>query len=193
METEPRELDLMEDKQLAAACREGKATAQKTLYDRFSKRMMGVCLRYAEDSMEAMDVMQEGFIKVFRNIDSYSGEGSLEGWVRKIVVNTALDNYRKNKNRRHALDLDEVSNMIPVNESITDRMSADHLLEMVQSLPEGYRVIFNLYAIEGYTHKEIGEQLGISANTSKSQYSRARAYMQRLIEQNENKELSEGR
>lgn len=143
--------------------------------------MLGVCMRYTDDKQEAEDVLQDGFIKVFGSIDAFNGKGSLEGWIRRIMVNTALDNYRRNIVTRHAADIDELEDVLGKENEIVEHLEVKSLLSMLQKLPEGYRLVFNLYAMEGYTHKEIGEQLGISVNTSKSQYSRARSYIQKML------------
>jgi len=181
---EQSEFHLMSDEQLVKDCIQKKATAQKLLFDKFSKRMMTVCLRYAQDTLEAQDIMQDGFIKVFNSIDKFHHDGSLEGWVKKIMVNTALDAYRRNKKRRNALELDDENAMeIGDREDILGDISIKFLLKLIQDLPEGYRMVFNMFAIEGYSHKEIAKELQISVNTSKSQYSRARAYLQKMIRQ----------
>lgn len=145
---------------MVKACADGNAAAQQELFDRYSNKMMGVCVRYAEDKMEAQDILQEGFIKVFDAIRSFSSTGSLEGWIRRIMVNTALDNYRRNKARRYAMDIDEVEYSLKEEAGVIEHYSAQHLLDMVQQMPDGYRVIFNLYAIEGYSHKEIAKKTG---------------------------------
>jgi len=169
------------EEQLLEACLSNSPIAQKALYERFSRKMMGVCLRYANSAEEAQDILQDGFIKVFNNLSKFKKEGSLEGWVRRIMVNTALENYRKTKKERQNVDLDNVSYQLEHNDYIIESMEARSLLKLIQTLPSGYKTIFNLYAIEGYTHKEIGVQLDISENTSKSQYSRARTYIQKMI------------
>ena len=171
---------------MVKACADGNAVAQQKLFDLYSKKMMGVCLRYAEDGMEAQDILQEGFIKVFDAIKSFSHSGSLEGWIRRIMVNTALDNIRRNKSRRFAVNIDDVEYTLKEEAGVVEHYSAQHLLDMVHQMPDGYRVIFNLYAIEGYSHKEIAKKLDISESTSKSQYSRARAYLQKALDKEEN-------
>jgi RNA polymerase sigma-70 factor, ECF subfamily len=172
----------MTDEQLVKKCLEKDTLAQKQLFDMHSKRMMGVCLRYSKDMDEAQDVMQMGFIKVFEKLTLYNHKGSLEGWIRKIMVNTALDNIRKNKKFNDNVEMDKVDYQIPnMDVSGFDSLKAQDLLKIIQEMPNGFRTVFNLYAIEGYTHKEIAEELNISTNTSKSQYSRARAYLQKII------------
>src|SRR5690606_22633589 len=131
---------------------------------------------------EAQDVLQIGFVKVFEKLHLFNNEGSLEGWIRKVLVNTALDQIRKNKKFDDNVDLSKVDySMATENENVLDQLSANDLLKIIQAMPTGFRTVFNLYAIEGYTHQEIADQLNISINTSKSQYSRARVYLQKII------------
>lgn len=175
----------MTDEQIIDGVIKGDAKAQKYLYEKYVNKMMGVCLRYARDYEEAQDVLQDGFVKVFEKLKSYKGAGSLEGWVRRIFVNTAIDNHRKTKSQRQHVDLDSVEYQLPSDGFVLESLAAKDLLKIVQILPDGYRMVFNLYAIEGYSHKEIAEQLDISVNTSKSQYSRAKSYLRKLIEKSE--------
>ena len=172
----------MDEEQLVKKCLEKDALAQKKLFEFYSRRMMGVCLRYAQDGEEAQDVLQMGFIKVFEKLHMYNFKGSLEGWIRKIIVNTALDTIRKNKKFMNDIEMDKVDYQLQNHsENAIDTMSANDLLKIIQEMPTGFRTVFNMFAIEGYSHKEIAEQLNISVNTSKSQYSRARAYLQKII------------
>lgn len=152
--------------------------AQGELYQRLAPRMFGICLRYTRNQMEAEDVLQEGFIKVFRYMQDYRNDGSLEGWVRRTMVNTAINFYKKKAKYQKDISLDERDPINQDEESAIDKMSAQELLDYIQELPDGYRMVFNLNVIEGYTHKEIGEMLNISENTSKSQLSRARHVLQ---------------
>ena len=170
----------MTDEQIVKGCINKNAIAQKNLYEKFARKMMGVCLRYCDSSEEAEDVVQNGFISIFENIESFKGTGSLEGWVRKIMVNTALTNIRKNKKLKQNIELDSVEFMIPSNLH-GESLEAKDLLKIIQTLPIGFKTVFNLYAIEGYSHKEIGDMLNISEGTSKSQYSRAKAHLQKII------------
>lgn len=176
----------MDEEQLVKKCLEKDALAQKQLFEFYSRRMMGVCLRYSKDSEEAQDVLQMGFIKVFEKLHMYNFKGSLEGWIRKIIVNTALDIIRKNKKFMNDVEMDKVDYQLHNhNENALDSLSAQDLLKVIQEMPTGFRTVFNMFAIEGYSHKEIAEELNISVNTSKSQYSRARAHLQKiLIEEN---------
>jgi RNA polymerase sigma-70 factor (ECF subfamily) len=143
--------------------------------------MFGICLRYAKNQMEAEDVLQEGFIKVFRYLKDYRNDGSLEGWIRRTMVNTAINFYKKRIKYQKDLSLDQTEPINTDEESAIDKLSAKELLELIRQLPDGYRMVFNLNVIEGYTHKEIGEMLNISENTSKSQLSRARNVLQEKL------------
>ena len=161
-------------------CRRFEARAQKALYERLAPKMLAVCARYARSTPDAEDILQDGFIKVFQKIDNYSGKGSLEGWIRSIIVRTAIDYYRKTKKQEKEVDIDEQFTD-ELSEEMVDQLNVDYLLGVIQSLPSGYRMIFNLFAIEGYTHKEIAKQLGINESTSRSQYTRARALLKKRI------------
>ena len=172
----------MTDEQLLQGCINKNVNAQKQLYDRFAKKMMGVCLRYANCNEEAQDILQDGFIKVFDRIESFKATGSLEGWIKKVMVNTALDNFRRKKHERNHISMDISEVRYEIHDEIHEAISAKELLGIIQKLPSGYRTVFNLYAIEGYDHKEISEMLGITESTSKSQYSRARTYLQKAIQ-----------
>lgn len=174
----------MDEYDLVDGCAKGVPSAQRLLYDRFSKRMFGVCLRYAKDNDEAQDILQDGFVKVFNKIEKFKKEGSLEGWIRRIMVNTALDQIRKNKRESMNVEIDRVEFMLTKENHIVENLMAEDLLKMIQELPLGYRTVFNLFAIEGFSHKEIAEELGISENTSKSQYSRAKSFMRDVLEKN---------
>ena len=171
----------MTDEELVSGCIAKKPSAQKLLFDRFSRKMMGVCLRYADREEEAEDMLQNGFIRVFEKIDTFRGSGSLEGWVRKIIVNESLTYLRKNKAMKLNVDIEDVKYMVPGNSHVGENMNEKDLLKMIQKLPIGFRTVFNMYAIEGYSHKEIAEQLGISEGTSKSQYSRAKTHLQEML------------
>jgi len=171
----------MTEEQLVKECISGNAIAHKKFYDLFAKKMMGVCLRYTNNSDEAQDVLQDGFIKVFAKLPKFVNKGSLEGWVRRIMVNTALDQYRKNKKFQRDVEIDSVSFKLEKNDFIVETINANDLLKIIQTIPEGYRVVFNLFAIEGYSHKEIAEKLGVTESTSKSQYSRAKKMLRKLV------------
>lgn len=170
-----------DDQELIKACLKGKRTGQKELYDKYAPKMFGICLRYAKNYHLAEDLLQEGFIKVFRNLDGFRGTGSFEGWVRRIFVNTAIEHYRKN-NLLYSVSEPTEAEAGPVQNDAMDNLSVADLLKLVNELSDGYRMVFNLYAIEGYTHKEIGEMLGISEGTSKSQLARARNILKQKVQ-----------
>lgn len=151
------------------------------LYERFQAKMLGVCLRYFPNRDDAQDILQDGFIKVFRSIDSFEEKGSLEGWIRRIMVNTALEQIRKNASKGQKVDFERETLMMAVQQDAIEELSAADIHRFIAALPTGYRIIFNLFAIEGYNHNEIAEQLGISVNTSYSQYHRARALLQKML------------
>lgn len=168
------------EEELIKACKKCDHKAQRELYQKYCDRMLGLCARYVRDYYEAEDIMIKGFVKAFTKLDQYGGEGSFEGWLRKIMVNEALGYLRKHKNLLMAVELEKAEKE-PNYQTIQDNLEAADLLEMINELPDGYRAVFNLYAIEGYSHKEIAELLGISENTSKSQLSRARQYLQKNL------------
>ena len=175
----------MDEKQLIEGCINGDRRAQKALYDKYSRRMMAVCLRYVKDMEDARDLLQEGFVKLYTNISKYSGEGSFDGWMRKIFVNCALERLRQNDILKNADDISDINYADIADESTVTQMSSDEIMMYVRSLPDGFRTVFNLFAIEGYSHKEIGNMLNISESTSRSQYMRARKILQNKILKNE--------
>lgn len=166
--------------QLVEGCRKGNARSQKALFDRFSPKMLGVVIRYIKDRDEAEEIMIASFMKVFEKIDSFKGEGSFEGWIRRIMVNESLMYLRKHKSMYLEVDI-EKADMEPNYELADQNLTTEDLLRLVQQLPVGYRSVFNMYAIEGYSHAEIAETLSISVNTSKSQLSRARTMLQNKV------------
>jgi RNA polymerase sigma factor (sigma-70 family) len=171
------------DKELIDSCLANDPRAQEFLYKRFSRRMYGVCLRYARNTLEADDILQEGFIKVFSFLKDFRSDGSLEGWIRRTIVNTAINYYNSKHNEYKETSIDKAASYQSVTEDILDKISTADLMHLIQELPEGYRMVFNLYIIEGYNHQEIGEMLHISENTSKSQLSRARMVLQEKLTQ----------
>lgn len=173
----------MDEETLVDRCKSGNQEAQRELFNRFSPLMLGVAMRYINDKERAEDVLQDGFIKVFKNIHRFEHRGSLEGWIRRIIVNTALDQIRKNKKTQGDIELDNSVFEIVQKSEVESQLQAEFLMKIVQQLPEGYRVVFNLFAIEGYSHKEIADEMGISESTSKSQYSRARAYLRKVLKE----------
>ena len=172
-------LTMLDENELIEACRKGSRASQKALYDRFCKKMMVVCLRYSKSTPEAEDILQEGFVKVFHGLEGFRQDAKLETWMTRIMVNTALNHHRKKLYLHPMVDVEEI--IIPQKEVSLSGIHFTQLLEMVQSLPQGCQVIFNLFAMEGYSHKEIAEMLGISEGTSKSQYSRAKNLLQAKI------------
>jgi RNA polymerase sigma factor (sigma-70 family) len=169
-------------RKLIEASLRGEETAQKQLYDLYARQMLGICYRYTKSIEDAEDVLQEGFIRVFRNLDKYKGEGELGAWIRKIMVNAALNFLKKHQAYRDELLIRE-EHMHPVSDADPNiLLQAKELLQLVRQLPAGYQAIFNLYAIEGYTHVEIGKMMGISEGTSRSQYMRARNLLISWIE-----------
>ena len=169
-------------KAIIAGCKAHKPSSQRELYGIFAPKMLAICMRYAQDKAEAEDILQDSFIKVFKKIQKYDDRGSLEGWIRRITVNTAIDHIRKRKNRQGDITINEAITE-EVSESALDQLELEFLFKLIQALPPGYRVVFNLYAIEGYSHAEIGEKLNISESTSRSQYTRARAMLKTRIKQ----------
>jgi len=171
----------MDEKQLIKGCINNDRKAQQALYDKYSRRMMAVCLRYVKDTEDARDLLQEGFVKLFMNIHTYTGDGLFDGWVRKIFVNCALERLRHQDVLRNAEDIDNTDYADIPDESTVSQLSADEIMTYVRSLPDGFRTVFNMFAIEGYSHKEIGEKLNITESTSRSQYMRARKLLQKMI------------
>jgi RNA polymerase sigma factor (sigma-70 family) len=166
---------------IIAGCKAGNAKAQQTLYKLYAAKMLGVCVRYAVDKMEAEDMLQNGFIKVFNKLNDYRGEGSFEGWVRRIMVHSSIEYYRKHHKMMQLVDMDTPGAETAVNAAAASSLEAKDLLAIIQTLSPGYRMVFNLYAIEGYSHKEIGEMLNITEGASKSQLSRARTILKEMI------------
>ena len=173
----------MEDKALVENCIKGDPKAQRMLFDKFASKMLGVCMRYTKNTEQAEDVLQDGFVKVFTKLDHFKGGGSLEGWIRRIMVNTALDEIRRNVKFQKNVAVDDVDYKLDTNAYIIEGLQSEDLLKLINDMPDGYKVVFNMFAIEGYSHKEIANQLGVSENTSKSQYSRARAYLKTKLEE----------
>jgi len=187
------EFDLMEftvyrakDIELIEGCRQKNSQAQKSLYDQYAGKLYALCCRYIKEKMEAEDVLIIAFTKILDRIDQFKGEGSFDGWMKRIVVNESLTYLRRNKNMYLEMDI-EAADLEPDFEKLESHLQVEDLMKMIEALPSGYRIVFNLYAIDGYSHKEIGEQLGISENTSKSQLSRARVALQKSLLETEKK------
>lgn len=176
---------------MVKALRRGDPKAQRQLYDRYAPRMLGVCMRYVGDHATAEDVLVEGFMKVFDKIGQFKSEGSFEGWMRRIMVNESLGYLRTRRRIQEVAILDEAQDV--VGSSLADEaLNTGEMLRMIDTLPPGYRTVFNLYAIEGYAHAEIAEKLGITESTSKSQLHRARAMLQQLVTDWENELKKKG-
>jgi RNA polymerase sigma factor (sigma-70 family) len=164
---------------LIEGCIKEDRVCQRELYNMFARKMMAICMRYAKDRMEAEDMLQDGFIKVFDNVSAFKKEGSFEGWVRRIMVNTALNKIRSRKNEFD--EIDDVSLNFSFDDQLIEKMSEKDILDIIATMPLGYKYVFNLYAIEGFSHKEISESLGIEEASSRSQYSKAKKYLQQKI------------
>ncbi|MCQ2165055.1 MAG: RNA polymerase sigma factor [Bacteroidales bacterium] len=162
-------------------CKRGDSSAQKALYDSLAPKMFPVCIRYMGDRTVAEDVLQDGFVTLFSRLDSYSGAGSFEGWARKIFVNTALMSLRKSDVLKDSDDIEQAWSVKSEATSAIQDIGYKELLKMIGELPAGFRTVFNMYVIEGYSHKEIAEALGITENTSRSQLQRARVALQEKI------------
>jgi RNA polymerase sigma factor (sigma-70 family) len=171
----------MTEKEIIDGCLENKASAQEKLYSLYARRMMAVCLRYTRSRFEAEDIFHEAFVKVFKNIHMWQG-GSFEGWMRRIFVNTAINHYHQNKKYNDHVDSSYAETMVSSNDNIIGELSNQELLELIDRLPEGYKLIFNLHVVEGYNHNEIAEMLKIAEGSSKSQLSKAKAYLKKFIE-----------
>ncbi|HMU71254.1 MAG TPA: sigma-70 family RNA polymerase sigma factor [Ferruginibacter sp.] len=171
----------MTEELMLAGCIRNNAAAQEALYNRFSPRMLGVCYRFAKNREDAEDMLQEGFIKVFTQIHQYRNEGALEGWIRRIIVHTCINILKKNKKFSESVDIIHANSIHIKEEVIPSIMQAKQVVECIRSLPIGYRTVLNLYAIEGYSHKEIAGMLDIEESTSRSQYTRAKAMLEDIL------------
>ena len=161
-------------------CKAGNRKMQEVLYKQTASKMLAVCMRYAKDRMEAEDVLQMGYIKIFQKVEAYRGDGSFEGWMRRVMVNTAIESYRKNLRSLSIVPIEDAYEQPSAGFDFSS-LGMQDLLKVIQKLADGYRMVFNMYIIEGYSHKEIAETLGISEGASKSQLSRARAILQQEI------------
>jgi len=168
------------EEQIIAGCIKGERKFQEALYHTFSSKMFSVCLRYANEYAGAEDLLQDGFVKVFKNIEKFRSEGSFEGWIRRIFVNNSIEYFRKKANM-YVVQETEALTYEYYDDNAVQKLMKDDLIKIIQSLSVGYRTIFNLYVIEGYSHKEIGEMLNITEGTSKSQLARARYLLQKKV------------
>jgi RNA polymerase sigma-70 factor (ECF subfamily) len=171
----------MTEELMLTGCVKNNAAAQEALYNRFSPRMLGVCYRFAKNREDAEDMLQEGFIKVFTQIHQYRNEGALEGWIRRIVVHTCINILKKNKKFTDSVDIIHATSVHIKEDMIPSIMQAKQVVECIRTLPLGYKTVLNLYAIEGYSHKEIAGMLDIEESTSRSQYTRAKAMLEEIL------------
>ena len=179
---------MVSDDQIINECRNGKRRAFSLLYQKYSRVLLGVCIRYTSKREEADDVLQEGFIKIFQKINTFEGKGSFEGWMKRIMVNTAINYYKANKKYlvQESFDANNINHTASREESVwvdvEDPIKQEVLLKMVNDLPVGYRLVFNMYVFDGLTHREIAEELGVSEGTSKSQLAKARKQLKTKVE-----------
>lgn len=187
----PRSNQMASETDLIEGCLKDDRRMQEELYQRFSPRMYAVCLRYAGNAEEAQDVLQDGFIKVFKKMDSFRGEGSFEGWMRRVFVNTAIEHFRRKRYMMPVTEKEE-NTLEGKYTSVLDDLGAKDIMALVQELSPGYRTVFNMYVVEGYTHREIADRLGISEGTSKSQLSRAKVILQDMVRTHIDKQRGTG-
>lgn len=173
--------NIANDKELIQGCLKNDATCQKKLYDKYAATMYTICLRYGQHQEEAKDFLQDGFVKVFKSLASFAFKGSFEGWMKRIFVNTALEEIRK-KGRLVLQEEPDTSHLIEEEWTVSSNLTMNHILAEIQKLPDGYRTIFNLYVIDGFQHNEIAELLGISDSTSKTQLRKARMALQQKLQ-----------
>ncbi len=166
----------MNEEALIRSCLRGSPQHQRELYERFAGKMYAVCLRYARNSADAADMLQDGFVKVFTKLDQYHFQGSFEGWIRKIMVNTALRTYQRQRFDMEHTGFETLPEH-PIDPDAVSKLAEEELLALISKLPDGYRVIFNLVAIEGYSHAEVAQTLGIQESTSRSQLTKARRWL----------------
>src|SRR6478752_7629673 len=171
----------MTEEAILQGCIKNNAAAQKALYQKYSVKMLVVCYRYAHNREDAEDMLQEGFIKVFSQIHTFENRGALEGWIRRIIVHTCINNLKKNKRFNESVDLIHANSVVVREENIPSVIQAKEVIECIRMLPIGYRTVLNLYAIEGYSHKEISLMLDIEESTSRSQYTRAKAMLEDIL------------
>jgi RNA polymerase sigma-70 factor (ECF subfamily) len=171
----------MTENEIIQGCLKNEASAQEKLYSLYSRRMMAICLRYTSSRFEAEDIFHEAFVKVFKNIHTWQG-GSFEGWMRRIFVNTAINHYHQNRKYFDHVDAAYVETSLSAPENVIADLSNQELLELVNQMPDGYKLVFNLHVVEGYNHNEIATMLSIAEGSSKSQLSKAKAHLKKLIE-----------
>lgn len=171
----------MTEEAILQGCLQNNATSQRELYTRYSPKMLAVCYRFAHNREDAEDMLQEGFIKVFSQIHTFRNQGAFEGWIRRIVVHTCINHLKKNKRFNESVDIIHANSIQVREESVPSIVQAKQIVECIRLLPMGYRTVLNLYAIEGYTHKEIAEMLDIEESTSRSQYTRAKQMLEDIL------------
>ncbi len=180
--------DFLDEKELLEACVKQDRRAQRYLYELYSPKMLTVCMRYIGERERARDILHDGFITVFEKIESYNGTGSFEGWLRRIFVNTALMHLRKGDVLKFSGELTDIDKEISIESTALSGITSGELLRLIASMPDGFRTVFNMYAIEGYSHQEIAKELKISEGSSRSQLSRARTWLQEKLPGGSNKE-----
>lgn len=183
---------MFNEEEIVRRCIRHESRAQRQLYELYAPGLLGVCIRYTGNRAEAEDILQEGFIKIFKYLKDFRGESSLTGWMRRIMINTAITSYHKDLKHKHHFDVDDLKELKGGSCELTDvEFTREEMMKVIDNLPRGYRMVFNLYAIEGYKHREIAEIMNIDTNTSKSQYSRARKLVQcKLKEMAEEKKMN---
>lgn len=172
------------EKKLINGCVKKDKKAQRQLYELYKVSLFRICLRYAKDRPEAEDMLQDGFVKIMADIHQYRGEGALGGWMRRVMVNTALQHIRKQNRQGYTVEITEIADTYQADEVILSDLRAKALTQLIQKLPPGYRAVFNMYVIEGFSHKEIAEQMEVTESTSKSQLSKAKAMLRKMLERN---------
>ena len=173
---------MVSERGLIEGCQKGKAKLQRLLYERYAPKMLGVCMRYFRSKDEAQDALQDGFVKVYTKINDFRGQGSFEGWIRRIMVNTSLNLIRNNLKHLYHEDVDDVRIQIADANVEFDQFNVQDILRLIQKLPSGYKVVFNMFEIDGFSHKEIADELNVSVNTSKSQLLKARRHLRKELE-----------
>ncbi len=176
---------------LIQACIQGNRAAQQKLFEVYSPKMLGVAFRYANSREEAEDMLQEGFIRIFQKLNTFRFQGSFEGWIRRIIVNTAINHIRKYQNLKYECEIDEAYYIPAASSDAIASMYTREVIQLLHDLPLGYRTVLNLYAIEGYSHREIGEMLGIEESSSRSQYTRAKSLLQKRLQKLEEYGIAE--
>jgi RNA polymerase sigma-70 factor (ECF subfamily) len=171
----------MTEQAILVGCLKNDASAQRELYNRYSPKMLSVCYRFGQNREDAEDMLQEGFIKIFTQIHTFQNKGAFEGWIRRIIVHTCINFLKKHKKFNEKIDLDHAGYLEVKEETMPSIMQAKQIIECIRLLPMGYRTVLNLYALEGYNHKEIAEMLDIEESTSRSQFTRAKSMLEMIL------------